>query len=138
MRTIIFALLLTLIVSCTKESVTAAATANQSFAPNTAVAYKDNSISVADFKAQPGNRNIKVSFTTLYEKNIVKLEVLKGLTANHLCSIYTQQVTANSYSSINYSTGDVNDAKATVIYYMIKYTLVNGDWGYTPVFQLSL
>lgn len=138
MKRILPALLFILLFSCTKESVVAPKATNQTIAANTAVTYKDNSISVVNFQAWTENNEIKVGFTTLYEKNIVKLEILKGLSINNLCSIYTQRVAANSYSSTQYSTSDVNENKVSNIYYMVKYTLANGDWGYTPVFKLSL
>lgn len=130
MKRILPALLLMFLVSCSKESITAPR--------DTAVSYKDNSISVVDFKAQSGNNGIEVTFTTLYEKNIVKLEILKGLTSNNLCSIYRQDVSASSYSAVTYSTSDADVNKASDIYYMVKYTLADGNWGYTPVFKLSL
>lgn len=102
------------------------------------VTYKDNSILVTDFKAQATDKGIEVGFTTLFEKDIVKLEILKGITTTNLCSIYQQNVTADSYSAIQYSTQDINENKSSFLYYMVKYTLVNGDWGYTPVYKLGL
>ena len=138
MKRIIPALLLLLLASCSKESITAPKATNQAFAANTAVSYKDNSISVVDFKAQSANSDIEVTFTTLYEKNIVKLEILKGLTASNLCSIYKQEVSANSYSAVKYSINDADAGKTSAVYYMVKYTLADGNWGYTPVFKLSL
>ncbi|TKK65524.1 hypothetical protein FC093_19600 [Ilyomonas limi] len=138
MKKIIPALLLMLLVACTKQSLTAPTSTNQTVAANTAVTYKDNSISIVNFKAQPTNRAIDVAFTTLYEKNIVRLEILKGLSANNLCSIYKQEIGADSYSANVYGTSDANENGASDIYYMVKYTLANGDWGYTPVFKLSL
>ena len=79
-----------------------------------------------------------MTFTTLYEKNIVKLEILRGVTANNLCSIFKQEVSADSYAVIKYSTLDQDNNTGDAVYYMVKYTLTNGDWGYTPVFQLRL
>ena len=138
MKTIITALLLITLASCTKDAVTAPAAASQTIAANKAVSYKDNSISVINFKAQATNNAIAVTFTTLYEKDIASLEILKGLSANNLCSIYKQRISSNSYATNQYSTNDTNDNNASDIYYMVKYTLQNGDWGYTPVFKLCL
>jgi uncharacterized lipoprotein YajG len=137
-KKIIPALLLMLLVACTKQSLTAPTSTTQTVAANTAVTYKDNSISIVNFKAQPTDKTIEVAFTTLYAKNIVRLEILRGLSANNLCSIYKQEVSADSYSAIVYNTSDANENGASEIYYMVKYTLANGDWGYTPVFTLSL
>jgi hypothetical protein len=138
MKNLIPALLLVLLVACNKESVTKPGNGGQTAIANTAVAYKDNSISVVDFKAKSNSTTIEVTFTTLYEKNVVALEVLKGMTTNNLCSIYKQEVNKDSYSAIKYSTNDLNSYETDAIYYMVKYTLANGDWGYTPVFKLSL
>ncbi len=138
MKSFIPAILMIVLVSCSKETLTAPAATSQRALANVAVAYKDNSISVIDFKALQDNGSIDVTFTTLYQKNIVKLEILKGVTANNLCSIYQQAVKADSYSSIKYTTSDGNSSNAATLYYMVKYTMANGDWGYTPVFQLSL
>ncbi len=137
MKTILPALFLLLLVSCTKESVAPAKADNQSVT-TAAVSYKDNSISVINFKARPTDKGIEVIFTTLFEKNIVKLEVLRGCTATNLCSIYQQSIMADSYAVNQYSTYDFNDSKAAALYYMVKYTLASGDWGYTPVFKLAL
>ncbi len=138
MKIILPALLLVLLTSCTKNTLTPPKTGGQNFAANTVVTYKDNSISVVNFKAQPDSNGIKVTFTTMYVKQIVRLEILRGFTDNNLCSIYRQGVNADSYSATEYRTSDTNDHKHAAIYYMVKYTLANGDWGYTPVFKLSL
>jgi len=132
------ALLLILLTSCTKEPLSVPGAVTQNLAAITAVAYKDNSISIIDFKAQQGSGAIQVKFTTLYEKNIVKLEILRGLTENNLCSIYKQDVNSDSNAAIQYYTSDSSNNNEPAIYYMIKYTLANGDWGYTPVFKLCL
>jgi hypothetical protein len=138
MKNLIPALLLVLIVACTKETLTEPKSINTNIAANTTVSYKSSSITIVDFKAQQESRGINVTFTTLYEKNIVRLEILKGLTANNLCSIYKQEISTNSDLATNYSTSDQNNENVNTIYYMVKYTLTDGDWGYTPVFKLTL
>ena len=136
MKTILSALFFLALVSCTKESVTVPKPVKD-FIGATSVTYKDNSISVIDFKAQPTDNGIVVGFTTLFEKDITRLEILKGSTATNLCSIYQQNVEADSYSALQYSTRDINENKLPSLYYMVKYTLANGDWGYTPVYKLN-
>ena len=138
MKNLIPALLLTLLISCTKETLTAPRSLSQSIAANTPVSYKDNSISIVDFKAQQDSNAINVTFTTLYEKNVAKLEILRGVTANNLCSIYNKEISSVSFSPIKYNMSDQNNDDINTIYYMVKYTLTNGDWGYTPVFKLCL
>jgi hypothetical protein len=138
MKNLIPALLLTLLISCAKETLTAPRSLSQNIAANTTVSYKDNSISIVDFKAQQDSNAINVTFTTLYEKNIAKLEILRGVTANNLCSIYIQRISSDSFSPVKYNTSDPNNDNINTLYYMVKYTLSNGNWGYTPVFKLSL
>ena len=137
MKKILPAFLLILLVSCTKESLNAPGKNVTTLNKTAAVSYKDNSISITDFKAQATANNIEVGFTTLFEKNIVRLEILRGYTSSNLCSIYKQDITSDSYSAVRYSTSDLNENKSSSLYYMVKYTLANGDWGYTPAFKLS-
>ena len=138
MKNLIPVLLLILLTTCTKETLTAPISLSQNIAANTPVSYKDNSISIVDFKALQDSNAINVTFTTLYERNIARLEILRGLTANNLCSIYDKKISSDSFSAVKYNTNDPNDGNISTLYYMIKYTLSNGNWGYTPVFKLSL
>lgn len=132
-------LLLIVLVACEKQPVTTPTiVANPELVANAVVAFKDNNISVTNFKAQPADNGVTVSFTTLYQKNIVRLEVLRGLTDNSLCSIFAQPVGGDSFSATTYTTRDKNDYQASEMYYMIKYTLATGDWGYTSVFKLQM
>src|SRR4029078_12891893 len=103
MKFFLSALLFILLTSCTKQTQATPKSINQNITGNCAVSYQDNSISIVNFKAQQDNKVIKVTFTTLYEKKVVELELLRGLTENNLCSIYKQEVNADSYSAINYS-----------------------------------
>ena len=128
----IIALLITL-VSCSKENVSAPTTASvQSSAP---ISYSSSNIAIAGFKAAGGSDAITVSFTTTFQKNIRTLEILRGTTPNNLCSIYKTDGNTSSFASLQYTTGDTETA--SVVYYMVKYTLTDNDWGYTPVFTLA-
>jgi len=138
MKNLIPVLIVVILTSCIRETLTAPKSLNQNITANTPVSYKDNSISIVDFKAQQDTNAINVTFTTLYEKDIARLEILRGLTANNLCSIYKQKINSDSFSPVKYNMRDQNNDSITTIYYMVKYTLANGNWGYTPVFQLSL
>jgi hypothetical protein len=138
MKNFIPALLLLLLTSCTTKTFTEPKSSSQNITANTALSYKDNSISIVDFMAQQDNNAINVTFITLYEKNIAKLEILKGLTANNLCSMYKQEISSDSFSPVKYLTSDQNNDNTDTLYYMVKYTLTDGNWGYTPVFKLCL
>ncbi|MGI8950666.1 MAG: hypothetical protein ACR2FN_03670 [Chitinophagaceae bacterium] len=124
-----------IIVSCSKNNDLSAPANLQAGAP---ISYSNASISIINFKAvEISKNNLKISFSTLYEKNIQKLELFSGSTETQLCSIYQQNESENSLQKIDYSITDT-DIKGTVMYYMIKFTLTDGNWGYTPVYKLQL
>ena len=99
--------------------------------------FKDNNLAVYSIKAvaATGNNN-KIDFSTLYEKNITKLELMSGETPNYLCAIHTVNLSANSTQLKNYSVVE-DKPKSGTMYYMIRYSLANGDWGYTNVLKFQ-
>ncbi|HNE93670.1 MAG TPA: hypothetical protein PKZ66_06090, partial [Chitinophagaceae bacterium] len=80
------------------------------------------------------SNSIQIDFSTLYEKNISKIEIMSGETPNYLCAVYTVNLTINSAQLKNYSVTDSKTSSSTA-YYMIKYTLNNGDFGFTNVIK---
>ena len=133
MRRLFFILVIpVLVISCTKKDVVTPVTVVQEIE---AMVYEDANISVRDFKAQQTeNAEITVSFTTLYEKNITKIEVMSGITEDRLCTIYKVDKTGNSSQTLHYAFSDA-DIESSAIYYMIRYTLNDGNWGYTSVYK---
>ncbi|MCU0322099.1 MAG: hypothetical protein MUE72_06740 [Chitinophagaceae bacterium] len=99
--------------------------------------FKDNNLAVYSIKAVVGAANTnKIDFSTLYEKNITKLELMSGETPNYLCAIHTVHLATNSSQLKNYSVVEDNPKSGTM-YYMIRYSLANGDWGYTNVLKFQ-
>ena len=136
MRKLLPLLLIVLCASCTKEQITSPNTIkNQS--PASSISYNDDNIAVTNFKAQAAGDGITVSFTTSFQKDISKLEILKGIAATNLCSVYSKQITADSYKNTIYQFTDSNEQGSPVLFYMLKYSLKNGNWGYTPVVKLN-
>ena len=119
--------------SCTKETATPPSPA--SIQTSSAVFFNSNNIAIQNFKAQETNNVITVGFTTSFQKEVQSLEILKGTSKTTLCSIYKTDGSGNSTTAIQYSTSDTQTA--STLYYIVKYTLQNGDWGYTPVFTLQ-
>lgn len=120
-------------VSCSKEDLSTPKTASiQSSSP---IDFTSSNIAISGFKAAGSDSKISVGFTTLFQKNIKTLEILRGTTPNNLCSIYKTDGNISSNASLKYTTDDTETA--TTIYYMVKYTLTDNDWGYTPVFTLA-
>jgi len=137
-KKLIPALLLITFMSCTKEQITSPVPNNQSVsASSSPISLKTDNIFINDFKAQQagGNKTI-VSFNTLFQKEVKTLEILKGTSENNLCSIYIVDITDDTFSSIQYLTEDKPGANSASLYYMVKFTLQNNDWGYTPVYTL--
>jgi hypothetical protein len=122
-----------LLSSCSKEDIT---TPVQKV--STPVSYKDANINISDFKAsQVSSADLQVSFSVLYANNVQSIQVLSGATANQLCSFYQVAVAGNSSTPTGFSVDDTN-IKGSTMYYMIKFTLTNGNWGYTPVYSLQV
>ncbi|MBX2931631.1 MAG: hypothetical protein KF781_06790 [Chitinophagaceae bacterium] len=131
----LFGLLLTIILftSCTKQDNFIAPTEDN----NSQLFFKDANLAVRSILATAStNASIKIDFSTLYEKNITKIELMSGETPNYLCAIYTVNITINSSQLKNYSTIEDNP-KSQTMYYMIRYTLANGDWGYTNILKFQ-
>lgn len=98
--------------------------------------FMDENIAIQNFAAAKEGEQIQIGFTTTFEKNIKTIEILRGVTTYTLCSIYKKEIKAtNAASLVKYKTLDTAAANGSAYYYMIKYTLQNGDWAYTPVIK---
>lgn len=127
--------LITLAIACSKKEIVVP----QQDAASTAVNYKDDYISVREFKAAADSSDqsrIVVSFTAALDKNVQKIEIMKGNTENNLCAAYVIKLNAPSVQSKYYSYVD-NAGSNKNTYYMLKYTLNNNNWGYTPVYKFK-
>jgi len=131
----LFGLLLTIILftSCSKSDNFVAPTeetTNQFF-------FKDANLAIPSIVATANTgSSINIDFSTLYEKNITKIELMSGETPNYLCAIFTVNININSSQLKNYHVVDTNP-KSSTMYYMVRYTLANGDWGYTNVLKFQ-
>lgn len=124
-----------LLIACTKQNITRPNVIAQE---TKVLAYEDANISLKDFKVEKNTKGeVAVQFVTTYEKNLKKIEVMRGSTENYLCSICEVNKKGNSEKYINYQFNTSMPASATS-YYMIRYTLNNGDWGYTPLYKFQL
>lgn len=134
MRTI-FSLLLSIILftSCSKKDNFITPVEDN----NNQLFFKDANLAVRSISATSYiNSSVKIDFSTLYEKNITKIELMSGETPNYLCAIYTVNLSINSTQYKTYSTIE-NNPKGATVYYMIRYTLANGEWGYTDVLKFQ-
>ena len=118
-----------LMASCSKKNDVIVPTQEQS---NSSSFFRDANLAIASMVPTNVNGKVQINFTTVYEKNITKIEVMAGDSPNYLCSIYQNVPTCNSSQAKSYIVTD-NNPKAQTMYYMIRYSLANGDWGYTNV-----
>ena len=96
--------------------------------------YKDSYVAITNVKAVPSGNNVDFQFTSLYEKNVSKVEVMSGPYENILCFFYEQALPAVSLNAKNYSVTE-KGAAAAIRYYFIKYTLKSGVTITTPAFR---
>jgi hypothetical protein len=98
------------------------------------VYYKDANVAIANVKAVPSGGNVKFYFTSLYEKNVAKVEVMSGPYENMLCFFYAETLTAVSNGAKKYVVTEP-DAASGIRFYVIKYTMRSGAWIMTPAFR---
>jgi len=121
-----------ILVSCSKKDITT---------PETEVTgnifYRDANIAIADVKGVSKNGSaVEFQFSSLYEKNVVKMELMSGPYENMLCFIHEETIPAASLQRKNYHITEDN-ANTPTRYYVIKYTLNTGGWVLTPAFKFQ-
>lgn len=121
-----------ILVSCSKQALVIPQTTQKT------TFYKDANIAVSEMSATLKDAaTVTVNFATAYETNIKKIEVMSGNTQNQLCTISEVNIIGNSKTTVNYSVDDTS-LKGNTMYYMLRYTLNSGDWGYTPLVSVSV
>lgn len=118
-----------ILVSCSKKEVTA---------PEPEVTgtvfYKDANVAIADIKGTTRGAGVDLEFSSLYEKNVVKMELMSGPYENMLCFIHEESIPTTSLQKKTYKISEDN-ANSNTRYYVIKYTLRSGGWVLTPAFR---
>ena len=132
MKHLLLALLVISFIGCSKEDIIVP---SSSVTTSSSISFSSANIAIQNFKAQSASDDITVGFSTSFQKDVKTLEILRGTTPNSLCSIYKADGNGSSNAAIQYSTED--KPTASTLYYIVKYTLQDGDWGYTPVFTLQ-
>jgi len=120
------------LLSCSRKDVSAPGAANQNFF------YKDDNIAVQDIQAsQTESGTITVNFSTAYEKNIHRIELMSGVTTNSFCTTQGTNTTGNSTSVKNYSFQDSN-LKGSTMYYMLRFENDLGQWSYSGYYSVQV
>jgi hypothetical protein len=129
MRKLVFILLTGVgLVSCSKKDVSPPGAANQN------IFYKDANVSVENLNvAQTDPGVITVSFSTLYEKDVKRIEVMSSANTNTFCTSEGINTTGNSSSAKEYSFQDTN-IKGSTMYYMLRFENNLGEWSYSPYY----
>ena len=98
------------------------------------VFYKDANVAITGVAAVQAGNDIQFSFTSLYEKNVARVEVMSGPYENMLCWFYAETLAPVSGSAKKYVVTETG-AACESRFYVIKYTLKSGAWVMTPAFR---
>lgn len=98
------------------------------------VFYKDANVAIANVTAMPSGNDVKFEFTSLYEKNVARVEVMSGPYENMLCFFYVQTLATTSNNAKKYVVTETGAASG-IRFYVIKYTLRSGAWIMSPAFR---
>lgn len=113
------------LVSCTKQVASLPGAANQN------TFFKSANIAVENMTAKPtATSTVSISFSTVFENNISRIELMSGTDANNFCAIQSVNITGNSSVQKNYSFSDAN-AKSSTMYYLLRFQDNNGNWTYS-------
>ena len=80
-------IIIVFLASCSKSDIVTPQQPEETVAAGD-VFYKDANVAIANVKATVSGDNVKFQFTSLYEKNVAKVEVMSGPYENMLCFFY--------------------------------------------------
>ncbi|HEX6915039.1 MAG TPA: hypothetical protein VF145_07345 [Chitinophagaceae bacterium] len=125
-------LLIIIFSSCSKQDLVAP---EQDAAGTTGkLFYKDANVAISDVEGTAVGNHIRFRFTSNYEKNVAKVELMSGPYENMLCFFYEESLPAVSLQKKSYEVTEQN-VSASQRFYVIKYTLRSGGWILTPPFR---
>ena len=118
-------------VSCTKKVSTPGA-ANQS------IFFQDANVTVENISAVPtASKAVTVSFSTVFESNLSRIELMSSATGNTFCTRESVDVSGNSSIKKNYSFNDTN-LKGSTMYYMLRFKDNYGNWTYSNYLTIKV
>lgn len=126
-------LLIVILASCSKSDLVAPRE-EQAATVTANVFYKDANVAIAGVTAVQSGNDVQFSFTSLYEKNVARVEVMSGPYENMLCWFYAETLAPVSGTAKKYVVTETGAASG-IRYYVIKYTLKSGAWVMTPAFR---
>ena len=113
------------LVSCSKKDMSTPGAADQN------VFLKNANVEVKDLQASQISGNaITVNFSTVYENNIKRIELMSSASTNTFCTIQGVNRDNNSQTLKAYSFQDT-DIKGDTMYYLLRFEDSNGNWTYS-------
>ena len=133
MKRLIFVLITGIfLVSCSKKDVSSPGAANQT------VFFKNTNIEVENLQvSQISDNGVTVSFSTAYENNIKRIELMSSASVNTFCTIQGANTEINSQTLKTYSFKDEN-IKGSTMYYMLRFQDNYGDWTYSNYYTVKI
>jgi hypothetical protein len=111
--------------SCTKQVTTHPGAANQN------TFFRDANVVVENMTAKPTEAGtITISFSTVFESNINRIELMSGADASNFCTTQAADITGNSSAHKSYSFSDAN-IKSDTMCYLLRFKDNNGNWAYS-------
>jgi len=119
------------ITACTKKVAVPTGAANQN------VFFQDANVAVENMEAVPTAGAVNISFSTAFENNISRIELMSSATASTFCTTQAVDVASNSSVEKNYSFNDSN-VKGSTMYYLLRFKDNNGNWTYSPYLTVKV
>jgi hypothetical protein len=112
------------LISCSKQVSAPQGAASQN------MFFQNANVAVEDMTAKPTAANtVTISFITLFQNNISRIELMSGTTANNFCTAQSVNI-SNSANSKSYSFTDAS-VKASTMYYLLRFKNNSGDYTYS-------
>jgi hypothetical protein len=113
------------LVSCSNKEVSTPGAANQN------VFFKSANVEVETLQAsQISSNEITVKFSTVYETNIKRIELMSSASTNTFCTIQGVNTDSGSTTLKQYSFQDTN-IKGDTMYYLLRFEDSLGNWTYS-------
>lgn len=107
-------------------------------AANQNVFYRDSDISIENMAGSSSdNKTVTISFTTGFEKNICRIELMSSSDASTFCTTQFSDVSGNSSSKKNYSFSDTKTT-GSMMYYLLRFKTNDGNWNYSPYLTVKV
>lgn len=120
------------LVACSKKEISSPEAATQN------VFFKNANVEVENLQVnQLSGNEVSVNFSTAYENNIQRIELMSSASVNTFCSIDGVDTQSNSQSLKNYSFQD-NNIKGNVMYYMLRFEDNYGNWTYSNYYTVKI